>query len=280
MFSLIYLEGGSASSIAPMVSLRNEINKIISDKTILMCEIYQKNDIFYILIGEDHYRIAEEIEKYNKICENITSFLTTHKPNIFLEYFHNSDREMYENYIGEFTKRKNIMIEIHKITVPKQIFDIRDKYNCLDKIDNMMNIILNIHSLKVNGSDEHNALLSQMIIEFLDDNFISRSIIYLLKNEISEPPNIKKKYDDLLGYIKQSRNDLIKYMDEWIRTCSEVNIELIEKIMFKNDANITDLTLYKLINNNSEKLNFIYGGKYHINNAIDFLKSEDFLKVN
>lgn len=269
--------------------------------------ILKKESVIFILIGEEHYIMDDlyknNISMFDDLQNAIVTFIRNNNVHLFLEKreydeleYETYNKFMRENLNLEFTNTKTVSIleALAENLEPEYFtkFDIRNKINPLfnRSISDVLNIICNMYHLMENGPDpsisDTNYGINDMIIKFIEDHFIEPMVIYLLKNkELYESLGFQDIHKYILDEILNQFRNLINfniYMLNNLQQNIEVDnkyYDILETIIFKLPALITDLNLFGLIFNKNGT-NVIYAGEAHNANVYKFLtESYSFVEI-
>lgn len=276
--------------------LIKKLKKINLPKNQLIFYILKKNDIQYILIGENHYMLDVQYRK--EIYQDIHNYCINNNTHLFIEdetKEYEEDAKLYENYLNQINetveKEKMKFSVLGKLSndddiLNKTYFDIRSSIvPLLNKNDYVQNIFIIIQIIltkivetKMNGSEEQQIFMSNTFLQFIDERFLKPQIIYLLKNKKTYTSNkqVEKIYNKLLY---KSLYDEFKVIIDEISSLD--NFDDIDKIMNNVEKlivayQVNDLFIMNKIVNNNDKNNLIYGGLSHIINLHEFLINNGF----
>ncbi len=280
--------------------LKRNILLITNDN--LDVKILNSKDIIFILLGEDHYAMDEFYRENDNSLENlydtISKFVIEQDAKVFLERqeFDELENDQYNAYMNEhlgiefvITKEKSILKHLNKKLDPQYLtkFDIRNKIDPIlgRNLSEILNIVCNLYSvmklvdddsLREQINDDNNAI-SNMIITFIEEQFIKPMILYMLKKkEYYYSFNLIVQYDYIMNEIVKEFNDLIKFNHKLVSNLSlgiemeDEFYDILHNIIFRLPGLITDLNLFNLVLHGN-KINLIFGGKSHTDNLNHFL---------
>lgn len=285
------IDGGNKDlEVKQFVQFYNQLNSY--NKSIIQCHLLKKDDILYLLVGEDHYKFMQ-YNKYPEVKSLIIDFFDKYKPNIYIErpLNKNNDLKLYDEFMKQYDVGFNVsdqksLLEIidNDTSIAKTNFDIRNDITSLYddiQIHNLENLILNVLAVVKPSNDKNYDLdeLCNEIVNIIENLTIKKNIVYLLKNKnmYTNNPIILKLYTNLLDEIGKSHKQLLDHIiDLRNDERAQLNPNLIDKYFFEQGAKITDLYLFTLLLKNKDKFNVVVGGIAHINNINNFLLSQGF----